>query len=51
MARVSGRLITDLHPEGSVRIVFLQHVGGGYERWHTVENFSLAEKEFINSLG
>ena len=49
MAEVSGRLITDLHPNGTVRMVFLQH-GGRYERPHTAKNLDMAEKEFINRL-
>ena len=32
MAEVVGRLITDLHLKGTVGIVFLQHIGGGYDR-------------------
>ena len=51
MAQVSGRLITDLHPNGTVRMVFLPHIGGGYERPHTAKNLGMAEREFINTLG
>jgi len=51
MAEVMGRLITDLHPSGTVRMVFLQHNGGGFERPQTVKNLDMAEKEFINTLG
>jgi hypothetical protein len=51
MAEVSGQLITDLLPNGTVRTVFLQHVGGGYERPLMAKNLDLAEKELINTLG
>jgi hypothetical protein len=51
MAQVTGRLITDLHPNGTVRVVFLQRVGGGYERPHTAKNLDIAEGEFVNTLG
>jgi hypothetical protein len=51
MAEVNGRLITDLHPNGTVRIVFLQHIGGGYERPIAAKNLDIAEKEFITTLG
>lgn len=50
MAEVLGRLISDLHPSATVRMVFLQH-GGRYERPHTAKNLDIAEKEFINTLG
>ena len=43
MAEVVGKLITDLHPNGTVRIVFLQHVGGGYERPHSAKSLDIAE--------
>jgi hypothetical protein len=51
MAEVTGRLITDLHPNGTVRIVFLQHVGDGHERPQTAKNLVIAEGEFMNTLG
>ena len=51
MAEVSGRLITDLHPTGTVRMVFLQHIGGGLERPQTANNLDIAEGEFVNTLG
>jgi hypothetical protein len=51
MAEVTGRLITDLHPNGTVRIVFLQHVGDGYERPRIAKNLVIAEGEFMNTLG
>ncbi len=51
MAEVIGRLTTDLHPNGSVRMVFLQHNGGGFERPHTAKSLDIAEEEFANTLG
>ena len=51
MADVSGRLITDLHPNGTVRIVFRQHFGGRYERPQTVKSLDIAEEEFADTPG
>jgi len=48
---VSGRLITDLHPNGIVRFVFLQRAGADYERPLMAKNLDNAEEEFINALG
>ena len=50
MAEVSGRLITDLHPNGTVRMVFLQHIGGGFEKPQTAKDLNIAEKVFIKTL-
>ncbi len=51
MMEVTGRLISDLHPNGTVRMVFIQRIGGGFERPHTAKNLDRSEKEFINPLG
>jgi len=51
MAEVIGRLITDLHPNGTVRMVFIAHVGGGFERPQTAKSLDTAEGEFVNTLG
>jgi hypothetical protein len=32
-------------------MVFLQHIGGGYELPHTAKNLGTAEEEFIYTLG
>ncbi len=31
MAQIPGRLLADLHPNGTVRVVFVATVGGGNE--------------------
>jgi hypothetical protein len=51
MAEVIGRLITDLHPNGKVRMVFLASVGGGFEKPQMANNLDIAEGEFANTLG
>jgi hypothetical protein len=51
MAEVIGRLITDLHSNGTVRMTFIQRIGGGFERPQTAKNLGMAEKEFINTPG
>jgi hypothetical protein len=51
MSEVTGRLIADLLPNGTVRTVFLQYVGGGNERPLMTKNLDNAEEEFINALG
>ena len=47
MAEVSGRLITDLHPNGTVRIVFIASVGGGNGTPFTAKNLDAAEVIFM----
>jgi hypothetical protein len=51
MTEITGRLISDMHPNGTVRLVFLQCSGGGCERPLIAQNLDMAEKEFINTLG
>ncbi len=31
MAQIAGRLLADLHPNGTVRMVFITHIGNGTE--------------------
>jgi hypothetical protein len=50
MTEITGRLISDMHPNGTVRLVFLQCSGGGCERPLIAQNLDMAEKEFINTL-
>ncbi len=46
MAKIPGRLIVDLFPDGMVRIVFLASIGGGNEIPLTAEDLDAAEDIF-----
>lgn len=46
MAKIPGRLIVDLFPDGMVRIVFLASVGGGHEIPLTAKDLDSAEDIF-----
>lgn len=46
MAKILGRLIVDLFPDGMVRIVFLATIGGGNEIPLTAKDFDAAEAIF-----
>jgi len=47
MALIPARLLADLHPNGTVRIVFIAHIGGGNERPITAKNPDAAEIVFM----
>jgi hypothetical protein len=47
MAKIPGRLLADLHPNGTVRIVFIASVGGGNETPFTAKNVQAAEVVFM----
>jgi len=47
MAQIPGRLLTDFHPNGTVRIVFIASVGGGNETPFTAESLDAAEVVFM----
>jgi len=47
MAHIAGRLLADLHPNGTVRIVFIASDGGGTETPFTAENLEAAEIVFM----
>jgi hypothetical protein len=51
MAQLKGTLLSDLRPNGKVRIVF--HVGerNGNEPIISVKNLDTAEREFVRTLG
>src|SRR6266699_2801274 len=51
MAEIEGKLIADLLPNGTVRIVFVPRAGGGNEVPLTVVNLTTAEKEFVSTFG
>jgi hypothetical protein len=41
MSKIPGRLLADLHPNGTVCIVFIATVGGGNETPFTAESLEL----------
>jgi len=47
MAKIHGRLQADLHPNGTVRMVFIASVGGGNESQLTARNLDAAEIAFM----
>jgi hypothetical protein len=47
MVKIPGRLLADLHPNGTVRIVFIASVGGGHEIPVTANNVEAAEVLFV----
>jgi hypothetical protein len=51
MANVPGRLIVDLQPNGTVRMVFIASVGGGNEMPIIAKNLDVAEIDFISTCG
>ena len=51
MAHIAGRLLADLHPNGTVRMVFIASVGGGNECPITAKNLDTAESDFVKTCG
>ena len=51
MAQIAGRLLADLHPNGTVRMVFIASVGGGNEAPITAKNLDTAEIDFVRTCG
>ena len=51
MPEITGKLLADLHPNGTVRIVFIAHTGGGNEAPLTVKNLDAAEIDFVKMCG
>jgi hypothetical protein len=47
MAQIPGRLLADLHPNGTVGIVFIASVGGGNEAPFTARRLDAAEIVFV----
>jgi hypothetical protein len=45
--KIPGRLITDLYPNGTVRLVFIAHSGGGNECPVTAMDLDAAEVLFM----
>jgi len=48
---ITGRLLADLHPNGTVRIVFIASVGGGNECPLAAGSLDAAEIDFVNKCG
>ena len=51
MPEITGRLLADLHPKGTVRMVFIAHTGGENEAPITAKNFDTAELDFVSTCG
>ena len=51
MPETTGKLLADLHPNGTVRIAFIAHTGGGNEAPPTAKNVDTAEIDFISACG
>jgi hypothetical protein len=51
MPDIAGTLLADLHPNGTVRMVFIAHVGGGNECPMTANNLDAAEMDFVKTCG
>ena len=51
MPEITGGLLADLHPNGTVRIVFIAHVGGGNEAPLTAKDLDTAEIDFVKTCG
>jgi hypothetical protein len=49
MPEIKGSLIVDLHPAGTVRMVFIARVGGGNETPLTTKNLHAAEIDFVRT--
>ena len=51
MPEITGKLLADLHPIGTVRMVFIAHAGGGNEAPLTAKNLDAAEIDFVRTCG
>ena len=51
MPEITGKLLADLHPNGTVRMVFLADTGGGNECPITAKNLDAAEMDFARTCG
>ena len=51
MAEITGKLVAALLSNGTVRIIFVPHDGGGNEAPFIVKNLTTAEKEFVSTFG
>ena len=51
MPAIPGRLLADMHPNGTVRFVFIAHSGGGNEAPLTAMDLDAAEMDFVRTCG
>ena len=51
VSEITGRLLADMHPNGTVRMVFIAHTGGGNEAPLTATNLDAAEIDFVRTCG
>src|SRR5712692_2662910 len=51
MSEITGRLLAELHPNGTVRLVFIAHTGDGNEVPMTAKSLDTAEIDFVNTCG
>jgi hypothetical protein len=51
MPEIAGRLLAELNPNGTVRIVFIAHTGGGNECPITAKSLNVAEMDFVRTCG
>jgi hypothetical protein len=51
MPEIMGTLLADLHPNGTVKIIFIAHTGGGNEAPLTVKDLDTAEMDFVKTCG
>jgi len=51
MPEIKGSLIVDLHPAGTVRMVFIAQTGDGNEAPLTAKNLDAAELDFVRLCG
>jgi hypothetical protein len=47
MPEITGKLLADLHHNGTVKMVFIARTGGGNEAPLTVKNLDTAEMDFV----
>ena len=51
MPEIPGKMLADLHPNGTVRMVFIAHTGGGNECAMTAKNLDAGEIDFVRKCG
>jgi hypothetical protein len=51
VSEIAGRLLADLHPNGTVRMGFIAHAASGNEAPLTAKNLDAAENVFVRTCG
>ena len=51
MAKIDGKLMANLLPNGTVRVVFVPRLGSGNEAPLTVKDLTTAEAELVSTFG